>query len=67
MYCYDYKFFLLEYKNYIKIQTKIDECKTLNNTLWKCIDKKNDIYNCGKEYYYFIKCFHSINSINSIN
>jgi len=45
-----------EYKNFKKNQNQIDKCKILNNKLWECIEKKRYISNCGKEYYYFIKC-----------
>jgi len=56
-----------EYKNFKKIftifkknQNEIDKCKTLNNQLWECIEKNKYIYNCGSEYYYFIKCIDKI-------
>ena len=51
---------MFEYKNFKQNQNQIDKCKTLNNKLWECIEKKKDISNCGKEYYYFIKCIDKI-------
>ena len=63
-YCNFYNNFILEYNTFQKTQKRIDKCKTINNKLWECIDKKNDIYNCGKEYYYFINCINSIDNIN---
>lgn len=60
MNCNNYKFFLLESNTFRKNQNQIDKCKILNNKLWECIEKKRYISNCGKEYYYFIRCVDKI-------
>jgi|UniRef100_A0A6C0EGD2 hypothetical protein len=56
----EYKNFKKKFKTFQIKQKQIDKCKTLNNQLWKCIEKNKYIYNCGSEYYYFIKCIDKI-------
>ena len=57
----EYENFKKTFNSFKKTQKKIDKCKNLNNKLWKCIEKKGDIYNCGNDYYYFINCIKTLN------